>query len=204
MVNRGQDHANAKTDAAGALTDRRQGEVRRAVVRPDGTEVVLGKPHAGKAHLLGVGDLLQGFIDTLGFTLRGPGFGDLNLVKQAKAHRILSCGSGAWAHTTDAASGALPGRICRSAPSCNRRGGPPQALVCGPCRQERGRPAQRTPVDACEEVAGDARPLGTRGMRRVWLSYYVPHAHRAPAGSAVLSLHRTKNPETVPPPVRCI
>jgi hypothetical protein len=91
MVNGREDDANAEADAARALTHGRQGKVRGAIVRPHWAEVMLGKPHAGKPHLLGVGNLLERFIDALGFTLRGPGFGHLNLVKQANTHVILSC-----------------------------------------------------------------------------------------------------------------
>src|SRR5271165_2636451 len=49
---------------------------------------MLGEPHAFEALLLGVGNLLQGFVDALGFTGWGPGFGNLNLVEQANSHGL--------------------------------------------------------------------------------------------------------------------
>jgi hypothetical protein len=58
VVDRGQHHADAEADRAGALTDRREGQVRGAVVRPNRAEVMLRKPHALEALLLGVGNLL--------------------------------------------------------------------------------------------------------------------------------------------------
>jgi hypothetical protein len=50
---------------------------------PNWAEMVLRKPHARKTHLLGVGNLLQGFMDALGFALWGPRFGHLNEVFQS-------------------------------------------------------------------------------------------------------------------------
>src|SRR5260370_32812875 len=47
---------------------------------------MLRKPHALKALLLRVGDLLQRFMTALRFAVRGPGFGNLNLVEQANSH----------------------------------------------------------------------------------------------------------------------
>ena len=55
VVNGGQDHANTEADAAGALTHRCEGEVGGAIMRPHGAEVMLRKPDARKAQLLGVG-----------------------------------------------------------------------------------------------------------------------------------------------------
>jgi hypothetical protein len=90
-VNGGQDHANAEADAAGALAHGGESEVRGAIMRPHGAEVMLRKPDTRKALLFGVRNLLQGFIDALRFTLGGPGFGHLNLVKQANSHQTVSC-----------------------------------------------------------------------------------------------------------------
>ena len=105
VVNGRQDHANAEADAAGTLAHRREGEVRGADMRPHGAEVMLRKPDARKAHLLGVGNLLQRFIDALGFTLGRPGFRHLNLVKQANSHQTVSCCVEALSCVTDARGG---------------------------------------------------------------------------------------------------
>ena len=94
MVDRRQDHADAKADAAGALTDRREGEVRRTVVRPHRAEVVLGKPHAVEALLFGIGDLVQRLVDALRLTLRGPRLRHLDLIEQANSHPARSAGYG--------------------------------------------------------------------------------------------------------------
>ncbi len=61
-------------------------------MRPHRAEVMLRKPHARKALLFGVGNLFEGLVDALGFTGWGPGFGNLNLVKQANSHGTFSCG----------------------------------------------------------------------------------------------------------------
>jgi hypothetical protein len=90
VVDRGQHHADAEADRAGALTYRRKGQVRGAVVRPNRAEVMLRKPHALEALLLGVGNLLERFMDALRFTGRGPGFGNLDLVEQANSHGTAS------------------------------------------------------------------------------------------------------------------
>ena len=90
VVDRRQHHADAEADRAGALADRRQGQVRGAVVRPHRAEVMLGEPHALEALLLGIGDLLQGLVDALRFTGRGPGLGNLDLVEQANSHGTVS------------------------------------------------------------------------------------------------------------------
>src|SRR5262249_30325567 len=61
-----------------------------AVVRPHRAEVMFGEPHALKALLLGIGDLVEGFINALRFTAGSPGFGYLNLVEQANSHGTVS------------------------------------------------------------------------------------------------------------------
>src|SRR5215831_4392317 len=90
MVDRSQHYSNTEADPAGALADRSKGEIRRAIVRPHRTEVMFGKPHARKALLLGVGNLIQGLVDALRLAGGGPGLGNLNLVEQADPHRIAS------------------------------------------------------------------------------------------------------------------
>src|SRR6516165_8495734 len=90
VVDRGEHDPDAEADRAGALADRREGEVGSAVVRPHRAEMMLRKPYALKALLLGERDLLQGFIDALRFTRRSPGFGHLNLVEQANSHGTVS------------------------------------------------------------------------------------------------------------------
>jgi hypothetical protein len=90
MMDRRQHHTDAETDPAGALADRCQCQVGGAVMRPHRAEVMLGKPDAGEALLLGIGDLLEGFVDALRFTGGRPGFWHLDLIEQANAHRIVS------------------------------------------------------------------------------------------------------------------
>src|SRR5438270_1313407 len=51
---------------------------------------MLRKPHALKALLLGVRDLLERFVDPLRFAGRGPGFGNLDLIEQANSHGTVS------------------------------------------------------------------------------------------------------------------
>ena len=90
VVNWREYYTDTKADGAGALADRRKRQVRSAVVRPHRTKVVLREPHAFKALFFGIGDLLQRFVDALRFTVRGPGFGDLDLVEQTNSHGHLS------------------------------------------------------------------------------------------------------------------
>src|SRR6516162_8685387 len=102
VMNRGQDDTNAEADAARVLTHRRKGEVRGAVVRPHGAKMMLRKPYALEALPFSKGNLLQCFIDALGFTGRGPGFGHLDLIKQANSHRTVPLCAGissTWAGT---------------------------------------------------------------------------------------------------------
>src|SRR5204862_124983 len=91
-MERRQHNANAEADALGALADRRQRQVGRAVVRPYRPEMVLGKPHGGEAPLLGERNLLERLIDALGFALRGPRFGHLALVEKTQSHRFPRAG----------------------------------------------------------------------------------------------------------------
>src|SRR5256714_784878 len=92
MVDRRQHDADAEADALGALADRRQCQVRRAVVRPYRAEMVLGKPHGREALLLGKRNLLERLIDALRFALRGPRFGNLDLIEKTQSHRALRAG----------------------------------------------------------------------------------------------------------------
>src|SRR5215467_5732698 len=89
-MDRGEYHADTQADSAGALADRRQGQVRGAVVRPHRAEVMLGEPHALKALLLGIGDLVEGFVDALRFAGWGPRLRNLDLVEQANSHETVS------------------------------------------------------------------------------------------------------------------
>ena len=83
-----EDDADAQTNAGGALADGRQGKIGSAVMGPLGAEVVLREPDAMEAHLLGVGDLLQGLPDAAGLAVGGPGLGDLNLVEESDLHGV--------------------------------------------------------------------------------------------------------------------
>src|SRR5215469_12654279 len=89
-MDRRQHHADAEADLAGALADRGKRQVRGTVVRPHRAKMMLGKPYARKALLLGKRNLLQRLVDALRFTRPRPGLGDLNLVKQANPHPTVS------------------------------------------------------------------------------------------------------------------
>jgi hypothetical protein len=52
--------------------------------------MVLGKPDAPKTHFFGIGNLLERLVDALRLAVRGPGFRNLNLIKQADSHWIFS------------------------------------------------------------------------------------------------------------------
>src|SRR6185437_3310944 len=93
MMNRRQNDADAQANPAGSLTDRGKRQVRGAIMRPHRTKMMLGKPDAGKALLLGEGNLFQSLIDALGFTGWGPGFGHLDLVEQTQFHGTASFGA---------------------------------------------------------------------------------------------------------------
>src|ERR1700726_5204099 len=92
MMDRRQHDADAEADALGALADCRQCQVGRAIVRPYRSEMVLGKPYSGEALLLGERNLLERLIDALGFALRGPRFGHLDLIEKTQSHRALRAG----------------------------------------------------------------------------------------------------------------
>ena len=90
MVDRRQNHADSQPDAGRTLADGRQGQVWRTVMRPHRPEVVLGKPNAVEALLLGVRNLLQRLPEPPGLGLGAPGFRDLYLIEQSEFHSILS------------------------------------------------------------------------------------------------------------------
>ena len=90
VVDRRQHDANAKANLAGALAHRCKCEVGGAVVRPHRAEMVFGKPHARKTLLFGIGNLLQRFMDPLGFTGPWPGLRNLDLVKETNSHGAVS------------------------------------------------------------------------------------------------------------------
>src|SRR5712691_12863703 len=90
VVDRREDDADPQADRAGALADRRQRQVGGAVVRPHRAEMVLGEPHALKALLFGVGDLLERLMDALRLAGGGPGLGHLDLIEETNSHRIFS------------------------------------------------------------------------------------------------------------------
>src|SRR5260370_14290501 len=102
------------------------------------------KPHALKALLLRVGDLLQRFMNALRFAGRGPGFGNLNLVEQANSHesRLLH-----------SAGHCLTPRI-RAAQSC------PTNTLDG------GEAQHANPADPLSTAAGSPRSLPLRVHHR--------------------------------------
>ena len=89
VVDRRQHHADTEPDRAGPLTDGGKSEVGGAVMRPYGSKVMLGKPHAFETLPFGIGDLLQGFVDALRLARRAPRFWYLDLVKQANSHETV-------------------------------------------------------------------------------------------------------------------
>src|SRR5260370_15904611 len=102
------------------------------------------KPHALKALLLRVGDLLQRFMTALRFAGRGPGFGNLNLVEQANSHesRLLH------------SAGHCPTPRIRAAKSC------PTNTLDG------GEAQHANPADQLSTAAGARRSLPLRVHHR--------------------------------------
>src|SRR6516225_7493362 len=147
MVNGRQHHADAEPDRAGALADRRQGEVRCAVVRPHRAEMMLGEPHALEALLLGIGNLLQGLVDALRFAGRGPGFGDLDLVEQANSHETISRGRARRSKIAGHCHLAVSRSISRMSSAVNAQ------------------PAARTLASTCSGRVAPAMTLATCGRR---------------------------------------
>ena len=71
VLHGGHHHGDAQTHPVGALAQCAKGYVGGAGVGPLGTELVVGHPDAGQAHLFSIGDLVKHFQEPVSLVGRG-------------------------------------------------------------------------------------------------------------------------------------